>query len=126
MNKDNSGAASGINNAVARLAGVLAIAIFGIVMVKTFAVQLDRNLATLSLAPGTVAEIRSKEIELAGMELPQNLDPNATAALRHAVSEAFLAGFRLVLLSCAGLSLGSAAVAWSLIPKRTPAQIPSD
>ena len=126
VNKDNSGAASGINNAVARLAGVLAIAIFGIVMVKTFAVQLDRNLATLSLAPGTVAEIRSKEIELAGMELPQNLDPNATAALRHAVSEAFLAGFRLVLLSCAGLSLGSAAVAWSLIPKRTPAQIPSD
>src|SRR6266478_4338778 len=76
--KDHSGAASGINNAVARLAGVLAIAVLGIVMVKIFATHLDRRLPSLSLAPETAQEIRSKEIELAGMELPKNLDASAS------------------------------------------------
>src|SRR5246500_1017839 len=72
VDKDHSGAASGINNAVARLAGVLAIAVFGIVMVKIFVAHLDRRLPSLSLAPETALVIRSKEIELAGMELPKN------------------------------------------------------
>ncbi len=118
VDKDHAGAASGINNAVARLAGVLAIAVFGIVMVKGFASQLDRSLARLPIPAETVQEIRTKEIELAGMELPRNLDGSASKAVRNAVSEAFLSGFRLVLFSCAGLSIGSAVVAWRFISRK--------
>jgi len=116
--KDHSGAASGINNAVARLAGVLAIAVFGIVMVKIFAAHLDRRLPSLSLTPETAQEIRSQEIELAGMELPKNLDVSTSTAVRNDVSEAFLAGFRVVLFSCAGLAMGSAGVASVLVSKK--------
>jgi EmrB/QacA subfamily drug resistance transporter len=118
VDKDHSGAASGINNAVARVAVVLAIAVFGIVMVKIFATHLERRLPSLSLAPETVQEIRSKEIELAGMEQPKNLDSNTSAAVKNAVSEAFLAGFRVVLFSCAGLAMGSAGVASVLVSKK--------
>jgi EmrB/QacA subfamily drug resistance transporter len=118
VDKDHSGAASGINNAVARLAGVLAIAVFGIVMVKIFVAHLDRRLPSLSLAPETAQEIRSKEIELAGMELPNNLDASTSAAVRNDVSDAFLAGFRVVLFSCAGLAMGSAGVASVLVSKK--------
>jgi hypothetical protein len=118
VDKDHSGAASGINNAVARLAGVLAIAVFGIVMVKIFVAHLDRRLPSLSLAPETAQEIRSKEIELAGMELPKNLDASASAAVTNDVSEAFLAGFRVVLFSCAGLAMGSAGVALVSVSKK--------
>ena len=100
---------------MARLAGVLAIAVFGIMMVNTFAASLDRSLATLPLNSEFVREIRSKEIELAGMELPRNLDANVRTQVRGAVSEAFLSGFRLVLFSCAALSVASAIVAWRLI-----------
>jgi EmrB/QacA subfamily drug resistance transporter len=118
VDKDHSGAASGINNAMARLAGVLAIAVFGIVMVKIFAAHLDRRLPSLSLASETAQEIRSKEIELAGMESPKNLDANARSAVKNAVSEAFLGGFRVVLFSCAGLAVGSAGVASVLVSKK--------
>jgi EmrB/QacA subfamily drug resistance transporter len=118
VDKDHSGAASGINNAVARLAGLLAIAVFGIVMVKTFAAHLEQSLPRLSVPPEAIQEIRSKEIELAGMELPKNLDANARAAIKNAISDAFLAGFRGVLFSCAGLAIGSAGVASVLVSKK--------
>jgi EmrB/QacA subfamily drug resistance transporter len=118
LDKDHSGAASGINNAVARLAGVLAIAVFGIVMVKMFSTHLDRSLQRFSVAPEAVQEIRSKEIELAGMELPKNLDADTRVAIKNDVSEAFLAGFRVVLFSSAGLAMGSAGIAWVLVRKK--------
>jgi len=86
--------------------------------VKIFVAHLDRRLPSLSLAPETAQEIRSKEIELAGMELPKNLDASTSAALKHDVSEAFLAGFRVVLFSCAGLAMASAGVASVSVSKK--------
>jgi len=118
VDQNHTGAASGINNAVARLAGVLAIALVGILLVNVFSARLDRSLQSLSLSPEITRQIRSREIELAGMELPENLDLNTRQAARHAVSGAFLAAFRVVLFSCGGLGLGSAAVAWFLVPKK--------
>jgi EmrB/QacA subfamily drug resistance transporter len=118
VDRQHTGAASGINNAVARVAGVLAIAVFGIVMLKTFAAHVDSRLTQLSLPSDQVHEIRAKEIELAGMELPKDLDAGASAAVRQAISEGFLSGFRIVLFSCAALSIGSAAVAGLFVSKR--------
>jgi len=115
VDRQHVGAASGINNAVARVAGVLAIAVFGIVMVKTFGSRLDQDLANLSVPQNIVQDIHSREIELAGLELPQGLDTNAVAAMRRAISDAFLWGFRLVLFACAALSMASAVVAWRMI-----------
>jgi EmrB/QacA subfamily drug resistance transporter len=127
---DHVGTASGINNAVARVAGVLAIALLGIVMVKAFGSQLDRTLAKLSLPPDIAQNIRAKQIELAGLELPQGLDPNAVDMLRRAIANAFLFGFRSVLVLCAALCTASAIVAWRMIapaevaPEREPAVNP--
>lgn len=115
VDQEHVGAASGINNAVARVAGVLAIAVFGIVMVKTFGSRLEQSLAKLPVAPSIAEEIRSKEIDLVGLEPRQGLDPKAITAMRRAISDAFLWGFRLVLFACAGLSVASALVAWRLI-----------
>jgi EmrB/QacA subfamily drug resistance transporter len=115
VDQEHVGAASGINNAVARVAGVLAIAVFGIVMVKAFGSRLEQSLAKLPVAPNIAQEIRSKEIEFVGLEPPQDLNTNAIAAIRRAISDASLWGFRLVLLACAGLSVVSALVAWRVI-----------
>ena len=119
VDEEHVGAASGINNAVARVAGVLAIAVFGIVMVKAFGVRLEQRLAKLPIPAHIVQEIRSREIELVGLEPPQGLDPNTVGAIRRAIGNAFLWSFRWVLFACAGLSIASALVARRLIASET-------
>jgi hypothetical protein len=116
VGQDRAGAASGINNAVARVAGVLAIAILGIVMVKIFSSSLNRSLAGRLLPPGILQYIQSNEIKLAGLDLPSGLDSATTALIRASISHAFVFGFRTIMLMCAGLTLASAAVASLMIP----------
>jgi EmrB/QacA subfamily drug resistance transporter len=125
VKEDRVGTASGINNAVARVAGVLAIAVLGIVMVKAFSSHLDRSLAGLSLPSYVPQELQANETKLAGLQAPVGLDPTAYAAIKESVGEAFVFGFRIVMLICAGLSLASAAVAWLMIPQDRDITSPS-
>ena len=120
VNKDRVGAASGVNNAVARLASVLAIAILGIVMVKAFAFQLNSSLTHLMLPSSLLAELLADQNKLAGLQVPSGLSPSMKADVNVAIRQAFVFGFRAVMLICAALSLGSAAVAWFLIPRDRP------
>ncbi len=117
--QERAGAASGINNAVARVAGVLAIAMLGIVMVKLFGASLSRSLTSQPFPPGVLDYVRSNEVKLAGLDLPPSLDAHLTALLQASISHAFVFGFRTVMLICAGLSLASSAVAWVMIPGKT-------
>ena len=117
VSQDRAGTASGINNAVARVAGVLAIAVLGIVMVKAFGSRLNHSLAHFSLPPAVLEQLQADEIRLAGLRVPDGLNAATSAAIKQSVGEAFVFGFRIVMLICAGLSLASAAVAWLMIPK---------
>lgn len=115
VDRRHSGVASGINNAVARVAGVLAIAVLGSVMVKAFDSHLERGLTQIKLPPNIIEELRAREGELRRMEPPGGLDSNVALGIRELISASFVSGFRVVLLCCAGLSIASVAVAWRLI-----------
>jgi EmrB/QacA subfamily drug resistance transporter len=117
VNQDRAGTASGINNAVARVAGVLAIAVLGVVLVKAFGSHLNHSLAHVSLPPAILRDLQANEIKLAGLQVPAGLDPGTKATIKELVAQAFVFGFRVVLLICAGLSLASAAVTWLVIRK---------
>jgi len=119
VDQDRAGAASGINNAVARVASVLAVAILGIVMVKLFSSSLQRSLSGALLPAGILQFVRSNEIKLAGLDLPSSLDAQTAALLRASISHAFVFAFRIVMLICAGLCVVSAAVASLMIPANT-------
>ena len=116
VGEDRVGTASGINNAVARVAGVLAIAVFGLVMVYGFRTRLEHALSTASLAPEALRAVRAQETRLAGLQLPAGLDRGTTAAIKDSIAHAFVFGFRIVMGVCTGLAIAGAAVAWLMIP----------
>ncbi len=134
VDRDRAGTASGINNAVSRIAGLLAIAVLGIVMVQSFSTHLDRSLARLPLPTEQMKDIKSNYVQLAALQIPPGLDRNTSNELKASVNEAFVYGFRLVMLICAGLSLVAAAQSWWFIPgkltrldlQRQPVQPPKN
>jgi EmrB/QacA subfamily drug resistance transporter len=119
VDHDRSGAASGINNAVARVAGVLAIALVGIAMVKLFTFSLDRSLPSRSVAPDILQYLYANVSKLAALDLPSGLDSGSAAMIRSSIAQAFVFGFRILTCACAGLALASAATAALMIPAKT-------
>jgi EmrB/QacA subfamily drug resistance transporter len=116
----HAGLASGINNAVSRVAGLLAIAAFGIVVASTFRSMLDQRLNDLNLPPATRAEIAARRDRLAAAQPPPGVDPATAAAVTRAIDEAFVRGFRVVMLLGAGLALASALIAALMIEGKVP------
>lgn len=115
---DRVGVASGVNNTIAQVAGVLAIAIFGIAIERAFGHRLEVSLSHLNLSPGALLDIHSNLVRLGDLQPPPNLDASTTAAVRLDVVQAFVFGFRLVMFVCSGLAATSALVAFCTIPSQ--------
>jgi len=108
-----AGVASGINNAVSRVAGLLAIAVLGIVTLQAFNYALDKKLSGL---PASIRQsLDQQRAKLAAADLPQNIAPATRAQLRDAIDHSFVAGFRAVMFAGAMLATGGAICAWWLI-----------
>lgn len=110
-----AGIASGINNAVARTAGLLSIALLSIVVQSAFNYSLDRRLAMLTLPPGVKQLLDAQRINLAGAEVPSNLGSDLVAALRRAIALSFVDSFRLIIFISIGLALASALIAFVML-----------
>jgi MFS family permease len=108
-----AGTASGINNAVSRLASLLAIAVFGALLTAGFQSSLDRRMETFAIAPAERAQIDAQRSKLAAVE---TRDPRA----RQAIDEAFIDGYRRALWVAAGLALASSLSAAMLIRSDPP------
>ncbi len=115
---DHAGVASGINNAVARVAGLVAIAVFGVVLYSTFTRALDREFAALGVAPAVRAEIDAQRRMLGAA---RTTDPRG----REAIERSFVAGYRSVLWIAVALALASAGTATALIDRDRQQHRPS-
>lgn len=98
-----AGVASGVNNAVSRVAGLLAVAVFGLILSTTFNRALDTRMGPTRFA--------SERPKLAAIE---TTDPKA----RLAIQQSFLEGYRTVLYLAASLAIASSLSAAALIGRR--------
>ena len=114
----HAGIASGINNAVSRTAGLLSIAVLGVVMTGVFARNFDASLKSLDIPAETRAELQAQASRLATVSIPEQLKNETKQAVKQAVEESFVSGFRVVILIGAALALTSALFAWLLIEGR--------
>lgn len=106
---DHAGVASGINNSVARVAGLLAIAIFGVVLTRSFNSTIQPKLARSGISGETRARIEKELPKMAGADLHiVGLDQPQETRLEQDIRTAFLHGFRIVILEAAGITVLSA------------------
>jgi EmrB/QacA subfamily drug resistance transporter len=114
------GVASGINNAISRTAGLLAIAVFGIVMLQSFNRNLDRRLTNISMSLSARSAWAQERKKLAGADIPREMSaPNQQFVMR-AIDQSFVRGFRVVMVLGALLAVSSALSASLLIEGPKP------
>jgi len=106
VSETRAGVASGINNAIARTAGLVAIAFFGITMLHVFKDQLGQRVTDFPI--GVAQSIEKQSNRLAAIQIPAGQDPNTQQSLRGVVDESFVSGFRAVMAGGALLAVAGA------------------
>ncbi|HSL00056.1 MAG TPA: MFS transporter [Rubrobacteraceae bacterium] len=104
----HSGLASGVNNAVSRTAGLLAVAIMGVFVFSAFSAALDSRLAGLDLSGEERAAMEAQKANLGAAQPPGGISAETAGAVERAVDESFVGGFRVAMSIAAGLALASA------------------
>jgi EmrB/QacA subfamily drug resistance transporter len=115
VDERHAGAASGINNATARIAGMLAVAILGTVTVSAFRASVDEHLASLNLPAGARQALHDQARKLVDEPLPSVADASTRQAVQDVLKLSFVRSFRIATLIGAACALLSAAFA-RLIP----------
>ena len=115
VSAQRAGIASGINNAVARTAGLLAVAVLGIVALLVFSTSLGNQLAALPIPTEVRNMLLAQQSKLVGIVIPPGLSSTTQAAVQRAIDESFVSSFRVIMLIAAGLALVSAISSFLLI-----------
>lgn len=97
VDEGSTGSASGVNNAASQVAGLLALAVFGLLFFRVFSPSLDRGLKRADVSAEVAQEIGAQRVKLAAIE---TTNPQG----RTVVNEAFVASFRVVFWLAAGLA----------------------
>jgi hypothetical protein len=111
IDQSRAGIASGINNAVSRVAALLAIAALGLVFASVFNRRLEQGLDVLALP---AAERQSVESQRARWAAVTNDDERVQQLVR----ESFVGAYDVVLWIAVGLSVASSLSAALLIDQR--------
>ena len=120
VDPEDQGMASGISNAVARIAGLLAIAVFGIAVAAAFDRALDRRLDAASVRSEIRRLLEPERSRLGAMEPPAESSPAEKRAIETSVAKALDSSFRQVSLICAALAAVAAVCGWAGVSGRRP------
>ena len=118
----HAGAASGVNNAVARVAGLLAIAVFGVVLARTFDARVRPRLDRLTLSPAARNALEEELRKIAGADLARvtSIPTSERPVVRAIIDGGFVFAFRVVMFCSAGLALAAAAFGYAIAGRPGP------
>jgi EmrB/QacA subfamily drug resistance transporter len=114
-----AGAASGINNATARIAGMLAVALLGVAALDVFRSTLDARLERLQVSISIRQALQPEIRRLAEAQVPPQVGLAARPALRQALNDSFVDSFRAVTWIAVATALLSAMCAWLTVDRKT-------
>jgi MFS family permease len=110
-----SGLASGVSNAVSRVAMMLAVALLGFLMVIQFGSSLENRTQDLPLSATDRQLLEEEALKLGGAEAPVHLSSALLAGVEAAIHQAFVDAFRVMMGLCGALALLSAFVSKATI-----------
>jgi EmrB/QacA subfamily drug resistance transporter len=111
VDDSHSGVASGVNNAVARVAGLLAIAVMGTIVSAQFGASLDDKLANRPLSPAGRAAVESARKRPLAVTEPSSDTRPERVAIASATTDASVDAFRSGMLVAALIAIAGGVVA---------------
>jgi EmrB/QacA subfamily drug resistance transporter len=106
--KSHAGVASGVNNAISRLASLMAVALLGAFLVMIFTRELQHQFTVLELPAQETAQIEANRLQLAAIK-------TSDARIMSAIANSFIHAYRIVIWIATSLVLLGAAAGWLLI-----------
>ncbi|WP_439880558.1 MFS transporter [Pontibacter sp. MBLB2868] len=114
-----AGTASGVNNAVSRIAGVLSIAVVGSLAVASFTDNLATQLQRLDLSAAEYTATLAEAGKLGAASVPEVVTPQLKATVAEILDTAFLNSFSLVMNICGSLAFAGAVIVLLFIPSKS-------
>ncbi|MFZ0453438.1 MAG: MFS transporter [Ignavibacteriaceae bacterium] len=113
----HEGIASGINNTVARMAGLLAIAVLGTFMIISFKNNLEVKVDNLKIPAAKKIELLKNSNKLAETRPPDGLSEKESSLITLSIKKSFIASFNMIIIVSVILSWLSSLIAFFSIDK---------
>lgn len=110
-----AGTASGINNAIARLAGLMAVAAVGSLFLYVYSGSLEDRVGRIGLTPDAREQVLAQSGDLGRARVPAGLDADLAAAVDEAFRLAFIDSFSLLMYVSAAMAWMAALAALLLV-----------
>ena len=113
----NSGIASGINNTMARTAGLLAIAILGALILISFKNNLENKVNEINIPNDKKNELLNNAENLADTQPPKNLTAKQTEQINKLIKASFIRSFNFVVYISVALTWLGSLIAFFTVKK---------
>jgi hypothetical protein len=101
VDESQTGIASAVNNALSRLAGLVAVSVLVFVLAHGFAARLGDELSKSNLPVAARQEMTAQQARLHDTPIPSGLTEQQRAEAARMLDRAFFAGYRSVMVCCA-------------------------
>ncbi len=120
ISEKNVGIASGINNTVARAAGVLAVTLLGAMVLFSFKNSIEKEITVMDFSKSIKNEIIFESSKLAAAAVPDNLSSDNKEIVEKVFMISFIKAFNKVVYVASFLCLLGGIVAFIFIKLKTP------